>query len=223
MTTIHIVRHGEVHNPQNILYARLPGFYLSANGHRQAQCTARILKLRPIVAVYSSPMPRAVQTADYITYECGVNLHTSTLINEIHTPYQGWPLERLEAMQWNLYDDIPEDYENWQNVLARLKQFCAAICETYPDHEVVAVAHGDIAITATMWAEDLPLEHAQRLHVPYPGHASITSLHFSTSDAAPQRTYDDPFTAPAQDTTTSSKQERVQQQVAKLNPPRPLD
>ena len=32
-TTIHFVRHGEVHNPDHILYERLPGFHLS-DGHR---------------------------------------------------------------------------------------------------------------------------------------------------------------------------------------------
>lgn len=204
MTTIHLIRHGEVHNPQHILYARLPGFYLSANGHRQAQCTARILKLRPIVAVYSSPMPRAVQTADYVAYECGVNLHTSTLINEIYTPYSGWPLERLDAMRWDLYTNIPEEYESWSAIRARVQEFCGAICDTYPGGEVVAVTHGDIVITAAMWAEELRLDPAQRHRIPYPSHASITSLHFKPEADRPRRIYDDPFANPAQETTTAA-------------------
>ena len=35
-TTIHFVRHGEVHNPDHILYERLPGFHLSDRGRRMA-------------------------------------------------------------------------------------------------------------------------------------------------------------------------------------------
>ncbi|MCD4684545.1 MAG: histidine phosphatase family protein [Anaerolineae bacterium] len=204
MTTIHFVRHGEVHNPNHILYARMPGFYLSATGHRQAQCTARILKLRPIVAVYSSPMSRAVQTADYAAYECGLELHTSTLINEIYTPYTGWPIERLEAMRWDLYTDIPEEYETWPAILARVQQFCDTLCQAYPGGEVVATTHGDIVITAAMWAEGLPLDPALRDNIPYPNHASITSLHFAPDAERPQRTYDDPFAHPIQNTTTAS-------------------
>ena len=36
-TTVHLVRHGEVHNPERILYGRLPGYRLSARGEQMAQ------------------------------------------------------------------------------------------------------------------------------------------------------------------------------------------
>ena len=38
-TTVHVMRHGEVHNPEKILYGRKPGFYLSERGKSQAQET----------------------------------------------------------------------------------------------------------------------------------------------------------------------------------------
>ena len=42
-TTIHLMRHGEVHNPEGILYGRLPGYHLSTLGHQMAQQVADVL------------------------------------------------------------------------------------------------------------------------------------------------------------------------------------
>ena len=39
-TIVHLVRHGEVHNPEKILYGRIPGYHLSSRGHSMAARTA---------------------------------------------------------------------------------------------------------------------------------------------------------------------------------------
>lgn len=66
-TTIHFVRHGEVDNPNHVLYERLPGFHLSARGVRMAQATAKYIatvpQMRGITAIYSSPLERTRETA----------------------------------------------------------------------------------------------------------------------------------------------------------------
>ena len=62
-TTVHVMRHGEVHNPDRILYGRKPGFYLSERGRAQAQAVADALADHDIVAVVASPLERAQQTA----------------------------------------------------------------------------------------------------------------------------------------------------------------
>ena len=48
MTVVHLLRHGEVHNPGRVLYGRLPGFTLSDLGERQADLAAGYLAERPI-------------------------------------------------------------------------------------------------------------------------------------------------------------------------------
>lgn len=67
VTTIHFVRHGEVDNPNHVLYERLPGFHLSARGVRMAQATAKYIatvpQMRGITAIYSSPLERTRETA----------------------------------------------------------------------------------------------------------------------------------------------------------------
>ncbi len=194
MTVIHFVRHGEVHNPERVLYVRQPGRYLSEEGHRQARSVAEILKFRPILAVFSSPMPRAVQTADYIAYMHGLTLQTSEWLHEVNSPFQGWPQEILARLPGGLYSDEIEGYEQWSDVYGRMQQFCRDMCTQFPQGEVVAVTHGDVILSAHFWARDQALTPENRRAIPYyPSVASITTLTFSNAEARPQIHYNDPF------------------------------
>src|SRR5262249_8159672 len=65
-TIVHPVRHGEVANPEGILYGRLPGFLLSDDGEMMAKNAASFLAGRDVTLVRSSPLERAVQTAEPI-------------------------------------------------------------------------------------------------------------------------------------------------------------
>ena len=62
---IHLVRHGEVFNPQGVLYGRLPGYGLSSLGHEMAQLAADDLagRGRAVGALISSPLQRTQQSA----------------------------------------------------------------------------------------------------------------------------------------------------------------
>jgi broad specificity phosphatase PhoE len=71
-TVVHLVRHGEVHNPAGILYGRLPGFGLSDLGLRQAEQVAVHLGHHKVVHVATSPLQRAQQTAAPIAARHGL-------------------------------------------------------------------------------------------------------------------------------------------------------
>lgn len=60
---LHLVRHGEVENPDGILYGRLPNFGLSARGHRMAALAAESLRGRPVSSLFASPLQRAQESA----------------------------------------------------------------------------------------------------------------------------------------------------------------
>lgn len=62
-TRVHLVRHGEVHNPTGVLYGRIPDFHLSETGRAQADAVAAMLADRDIAAVIASPLERAQETA----------------------------------------------------------------------------------------------------------------------------------------------------------------
>lgn len=70
-TTVHLVRHGEVHNPERILYGRLPGYRLSDRGQQMASLVGEHLAESDIALVRSSPMLRAQQTAAPIATRTG--------------------------------------------------------------------------------------------------------------------------------------------------------
>src|ERR1700740_3036725 len=62
-TVVHLLRHGEVYNPQHVLYGRLPNFHLSENGRLMADAAADFFAERDVVALFASPLDRAQETA----------------------------------------------------------------------------------------------------------------------------------------------------------------
>ena len=62
-TTVHLLRHGEVYNPDKVLYGRLPDFHLSELGRQMADRVGDVLARREITVITSSPLERAQETA----------------------------------------------------------------------------------------------------------------------------------------------------------------
>jgi broad specificity phosphatase PhoE len=62
-TVVHLLRHGEVYNPEGVLYGRAPGFVLSNRGQAMAKRVAERIGDRDITHIVSSPLERAQQTA----------------------------------------------------------------------------------------------------------------------------------------------------------------
>ena len=77
-SVVHLLRHGEVHNPEGVLYGRLPGYRLSERGVQMADMAAQALARHDVAAVIASPMERAQQTAEPIAREHGLTVGTET-------------------------------------------------------------------------------------------------------------------------------------------------
>jgi|SRR5215469_2388547 len=88
-TVVHLVRHGEVDNPGRILYGRLPGFHLSEAGRLMAKAAADFLAGRDIVTVRSSPLERAVETAEPIAAEFGLPIVVDDRLIEAANHFEG--------------------------------------------------------------------------------------------------------------------------------------
>ncbi len=86
---VHLLRHGEVDNPQGILYGRLPGFGLSDVGLGQAGKVAAHLADRDVVYVVASPLLRAQQTAESIAARHGLELVTDEGLIEATNVFEG--------------------------------------------------------------------------------------------------------------------------------------
>ncbi len=88
-TAVHLVRHGEVHNPEHILYGRLPGYGLSETGRGQARRVAEHLGTADVTALFVSPMQRAQETAVPIAEKLGVDPVTEDRLIEAANAFEG--------------------------------------------------------------------------------------------------------------------------------------
>lgn len=209
-TIIHFVRHGAVQNPDEIMYGRIPRFRLNKQGLLESKATAQYLKDENVTAIYHSPLLRARQTARYIAQLHSVQPRSSALLNEINTPHEGKTYAQLEAIDWDIYSDIPSGYETAEDILRRIKNFCTRILRTYSGKTVVAVTHGDIVLFAQLYARDLPLTHENRRKIsPYPATGSVTTLSYKYTSSHPTFTYYDPSNPSATVSTQPGSHRRL--------------
>ena len=88
-TVVHLVRHGEVHNPDGLLYGRLPGYHLSDVGRKQAGIVAEDLADRDVTNVVSSPLERARETATPIAAAHRLDARTDDRLIEAANEFEG--------------------------------------------------------------------------------------------------------------------------------------
>lgn len=189
--TLYILRHGLVHNPDDILYGRLPGFGLSDVGRAQAQAAGLALSDTPLAALYSSPMQRAQETAQIIAAQRATPLpiQIDERLNETHTPHDGTPREVLRATWFDIYTGNQPPYEQPTDVRERVIAFVHEMRRRHADQRIAAVTHGDLVVTLFLYAKGQPGDDILRgkleaLGLPeiYPATASISELIFRTAD-----------------------------------------
>ncbi|KES07938.1 hypothetical protein BU52_05795 [Streptomyces toyocaensis] len=89
VTVVHLMRHGEVANPDGVLYGRLAGYHLSELGRRMADRVAEHLAPRDVVHVGASPLERAQETAEPIAKAQGLDIVTDDRLIEAENVFQG--------------------------------------------------------------------------------------------------------------------------------------
>jgi len=140
------VRHGEVFNPDHVLYGRLPGFGLSPLGHRMAESAAASLVGRPVTAIVASPLQRTQESAAPWTAHFGLPVRIDERIIE--------PTNRFEGL--NLRKQLPRSPRHWpflvnparpswgesfSSVLTRMLAAIAEAHDSVESGEVVLVSH----------------------------------------------------------------------------------
>ncbi len=163
-TTLYLVRHGEVHNPEKVFYGRLPGFGLSELGKKQAETLGELLKHRPIAALYTSPLERAKETLSYVARHFPrLSVMLDERIIEVGSPLEGRSWEELERNQWNFYrysEHTRGGGEHLSDIWKRMRKFLTEAAKRHRGQEIVAVSHGEpIMVTHTKVT-------GKRLHLP---------------------------------------------------------
>jgi broad specificity phosphatase PhoE len=147
-TVVHLVRHGEVYNPDGVLYGRLPGFRLSAAGEQMAVQDAEALRGHDITVVRSSPLERAVQTAAPIAAEFGLEPTTEGRLIESDNFFEGKTFGvgdgslRNPSVWRHLWNPFrPSWGEPYAEVAARVLAAVADARDAAVGHEAVLVSH----------------------------------------------------------------------------------
>ncbi|GAA4909169.1 broad specificity phosphatase PhoE [Stackebrandtia albiflava] len=147
-TVVHVLRHGEVHNPGKILYGRIPGFRLSSLGVQMAEMAAKSLDGHDITHVVSSPLERAVQTAEPFAELAGAGVHTDDRLLESLNYFEGRRVSvgdgalRNPRHWWVLRDPFTPSWgEPYIQIARRMTAALLAAREAAEGHEAVCVSH----------------------------------------------------------------------------------
>jgi broad specificity phosphatase PhoE len=198
-TTVHLVRHGHVENPDRVLYGRLPGFNLSRRGRAQAELLGRHFAQIPLAAVLASPLERAQQTAAAIARSHGLPVEPDDRLIEASSLFEGvagdlaWYILRHPRVWWRLRDQrTPSWGERNVDMAERMLAAVTSARERFPGQHVVLVSH-----QAPIWVARLSYERKALGH--WPGRrrcslASVTTLEFD-DDRMRQLNYVEPAVA----------------------------
>lgn len=162
MTQIFFVRHGEVDNPDKILYGRLPGFPLSQNGRKQIAKTTQTLSKENISAIYSSPLLRTKKTAEIISEILHLPINYSEEILEVRTSLQGKTLSYISAHfpKMNVYAAAKNNTsgETIEDIAKRMQKFIDRKIKKHKGKNIVVVTHGDPIMIVKAQIKGLPIE-----------------------------------------------------------------
>ncbi|MGX6601587.1 histidine phosphatase family protein [Micromonosporaceae bacterium Da 78-11] len=185
-TTVHVLRHGEVHNPGKILYGRLPDFHLSELGHQMAKAAAEALAGRDVTHVVASPLERAQETATPIAAEFKLDVATDSRLIESANYFEGKKVSVGDGALgqprhwWVLRDPITPSWgEPYLQIATRMFAALQAARVAAEGHEAVCVSHQLPIWTLRRYAEKKRLWHDPRRR--QCGLASLTSFRFEDS------------------------------------------
>jgi broad specificity phosphatase PhoE len=178
-TTIYLTRHGEVHNPKQIWYGRMPRFGLTELGKKEIAQTAAFLQSKSIDKIYSSPLLRAKQTAEIIRQKLQLpKVHYTKSLLEIRSSFEGRSLTYVQSVH---FDNFSEQYrqatdETMAEIAARIEAFFQTLHTNHKGKQIVAVSHGDILMIAQALIQKQPLVTASIRGKGYVQHGEVLEI-----------------------------------------------
>jgi len=196
-TVVHLLRHGEVHNPEGVLYGRIAGYRLSDRGRDQADVVAKALADADLAAVVASPLQRAQETATPVATAHGLDIRTDDRLIEAGNSFEGQKVGvgdgalRNPRYWWRLRDPFTPSWgEPYQEIADRMLAAAHRARELALGREAVCVSHQLPIWTLRRFLTGRHLWHDPRRR--QCALASLTSLVFDDADLVQVR-----YTEPA--------------------------
>lgn len=175
-TVVHLVRHGEVHNPQAVLYGRLEGYHLSELGREMAQVVADHLAFNDITHVVASPLERAQETAAPIAMAHGLQVTTDERVIEAENYFEGRTVAKKDLFAPRNWPKLvnprkPSWGEPYEQIAARMLSAIDDARRAASGHEAVIVSH-----QLPVWTARNKLENRRLWHDPRARECTLASL-----------------------------------------------
>ncbi|WP_226657507.1 histidine phosphatase family protein [Leifsonia sp. LS1] len=174
---VHLVRHGEVFNPDGILYGRLPGFGLSKLGHRMAQAAADeiVSRGRAVLSVRVSPLQRTRESAAPILSAVGLDPTIDDRIIEPTNHFEGTVMRRAlkKPQNWPfLVNPLrPSWGEAYSSIEKRMRAAIDEAFESVDEGDVVLVSH-----QLPIWVAHLSVAGERFWHDPRTRRCALSSI-----------------------------------------------
>ena len=196
-STIHFLRHGEVFNPERILYGRQPGWYLSERGQEMANTVAEWSKQFDVGAVLASPLQRAQETATPLAKTHGLTIVTNDNLIEATNIFEGQKFEMGSGVlrhpkSWRYLTRpwIPSWGEPYDRQVTRMLAALFAARDAAAGKDAFTVSH-----QLPIWILRSAVEGRHMLHDPRKRQcslASVTSFHLDQNGEISDVSYAEP-------------------------------
>jgi broad specificity phosphatase PhoE len=172
MTVFHLLRHGEHALQGKLVAGRTPGIALSERGRGEAEAAADRLAAAEIVAVYTSPLDRAQETAAIVGQRLKLPVETRDDLNELD--FGEWTGLTFDAVRsdprwapWAAHRSLSmiPGGETMRDVQRRVIETLVELRERHAEGGVVLVSHGDVIRAALVYLLGMPLDFYGRIEV----------------------------------------------------------
>jgi len=177
-TLVHVMRHGEVFNPEKVLYGRLPGYRLSELGLQMADRAADFFKNSDLTLLVSSPLERAQQTINPTSLVHKLTPEIDERIIEAENVFEGKRVSvgdgalRDPRNWWHLRNPfLPSWGEPYTKVSARMREAIFAARDKAKGREALLVSH-----QLPIWVARLAAEGRSFVHDPRKRQCSLASV-----------------------------------------------
>ncbi|MET0672245.1 MAG: histidine phosphatase family protein, partial [Microbacterium pygmaeum] len=174
---LHLVRHGEVHNPGRVLYGRLPEFRLSTAGRRMARLAADYVHglERPVASLVVSPLQRTRESAEPFMTLFGIEPIIDERVIEPTNVFEGKRMKRalLNPLNWRhlLRPALPSWGEPYAQVIARMDEAMTDAWNRVDAGDVVVISH-----QLPIWVTHLAIAGEPAKHDPRNRRCALSSV-----------------------------------------------
>ena len=182
MTTFFLIRHASCSGLGQTLWGRTPGVCLNEQGKLEAQLLTERFNGVKLDALYSSPLERALETAETLARSMNLEVRKSPALNEID--YGDWTAKTFEMLstdeRWRRFNSyrsstsIPGG-ESFLDVQNRIVKELGMLSHQHAGARLALISHADVIRAAVGYFAATPIDLIERIEIS-PCSVSVVAL-----------------------------------------------